>query len=77
MAGSPLQHPKGQFVFLFQAMQLRNQLGALLGCVLDEKIAYVIAGQPKVAAQRAERLLLFDKATIDLQVLAGDTDLMR
>jgi len=54
---------------------LRNQLDALRGCVLDEKLAHVVARQPEVAAQCAERLLLFDKVPVDLQVLAGDTDL--
>ena len=56
-------------------MQLGHQLGALFGRILNEEIAHVIAGQPEVAAQRGERLLLLDKVPVDLQVLAGDADL--
>ena len=73
--GRAFQNAKGPFVFLFQLLQLRHQLGALFGRVLNEEIAHVIAGQPEVAAQRGERLLLFDKVAVDLQVLAGDADL--
>jgi hypothetical protein len=70
-----LQKAKGDFVLLLQALQLQNQLAALLGCVLDEKLAHVVTRQPEVAAQCAERLLLFDKVPVDLQMLARDADL--
>src|ERR1035438_7005479 len=73
--GHALKKAKGVFVLLLQALQSRNQLGALPGCVLDEKLAHVVARKPEVSADCAERLFLFDKAPVDLQMLAGDADL--
>ena len=70
VAGRAFEDAKCALVFLFELLQLGRQHGPLFGRILNEEIAHVIAGQPEVAAQGRERLLLFDKMPVDLQVLA-------